>query len=153
MFTAYWQQSVLSSEVGSNDGKELTVSQSWYPTIFFHDLNRNQVVWEVFGAEQFIDIDKYRRVRVLTCEIWTEISREQYDEEKGKRDKFSRHEDYDDYVWRIAYKTYPERWAEREEQAPQVKKLNSYKLSFGKNKDLEITENVKLVEAYFHKSE
>lgn len=30
--------------------------------------------------------------------------------------------------------------------------LNSYKLTFGKNKNLEITENVKVVEAYKHKS-
>ena len=28
--------------------------------------------------------------------------------------------------------------------------LNSYKLTFGNNKDLEITENVKVVEAYKH---
>ena len=34
------------------------VSDCWYPTIYFYDLTLNKVVWEIFGAEVFIDIEK-----------------------------------------------------------------------------------------------
>ena len=41
---------------------------------------------------------------------------------------------------------------ERENQAPNVPTLNCYKLTFGVNKKLEITEKIKVVEAYAHNS-
>ena len=39
---------------------------------------------------------------------------------------------------------------EREDIAPSIPPLISYKLTFGDNKNLEFTESVKIVESYMH---
>ena len=45
---------------------ENAVEDNWYPSIFFHCLNKNRVVWEIFGAEVFIDVDKNENIIILT---------------------------------------------------------------------------------------
>ena len=55
------------------------MSDSWYPTIYFYDIESNQVVWEIFGAEQFININK-DGVTLLTNEIWNKLTGEKYKE-------------------------------------------------------------------------
>ena len=68
-------------------------------------------------------------------------------------DAFTRHEDHDNYIWKIRYGATadPDQLEVRREQAPSVPTLKNYKLTFGVNKNLEITEDVKVVEAYMHK--
>lgn len=83
------------------------VTECWYPTIFFHDLVENRIVWEIFGAEQFISVDSSKKVTVLTNEIWTEIKHDDYERRKDAEDDFSRHWDFDDYVWKVRYLTSP----------------------------------------------
>ena len=58
---------------------EVIVDRCWYPTIFFHDLEKRRIVWEIYGAEQFISINAGRKVSVLTCKIWTDQTKEEYD--------------------------------------------------------------------------
>ena len=41
-------------------------------------------------------------------------------------------------------------FSERKRRAPTIKTINSYKLTFGMNKTLEITERAKVVEAMMH---
>lgn len=143
------------------------VIKSSYPTIFFFDLDLNRTKWEIFGAEQFIDIDKQRRVSVLTNEIWTEentnmernfgVIGDGGDDEILNDDKEenlqSRHEKHDNYVWKVKFGTSvdPDKLRENKDgRALPVNTVNSYKLTFGLNKDLTITEHVKFVEAFSH---
>lgn len=75
VFTAYLQEEVYSKDqedFGGGDKTEPRVSECWYPTIFFFDLDRQRVVWEIFGAEKFIGMDKKKKVSVLTNEIWSD---------------------------------------------------------------------------------
>ena len=158
MLEARWSKDQQDGEEPPN------VTKSSYPTIFFFDLDQNRTVWEIFGAEKFISIDKFRRVYLLTNEIWTEENESSQKEdgeaeddaknEDQQEERVSRHEKYDNYIWRINYGTSidPDSYESMGNQssAIAVQTVNSYKLNFGKNKDLEITESVKLVDAYFH---
>ena len=51
------EKSGVSGSHTDIEAVENPVSECWYPTIFFFDLKKNKVVWEIFGAELFIDID------------------------------------------------------------------------------------------------
>ena len=129
------------------------VYDNWYPTIFFFDLQKNCVVWEIFGAEQFIKVDEKTNVYVLTNEVWTYLKEDDYEKLKEENpDDFTRHWEFDSYIWRIKYDTdpYGDELDDRLIKAPEVPTVNSYKLTFGNNKTLEITEGTKLVEAYMH---
>ena len=78
MFTAFLQEKYHSKE--AMDAEEANPSEeSWYPTIFFFDLKQNKVVWEIFGAEVFIGIDFFKKVTVLTNEIWIEIDSDEFE--------------------------------------------------------------------------
>ena len=124
----------------------------WYPSIFFYDLKGNKVDWEIYGAEIFISIDGNRKVTVLANEIWNYIKEDEYTDKRDADDEFTRHDEYDNQIWKLKYNTSPsiEELEWREFKAPKVQTLKNYKLSFGINKGLEITENVKVVEAYVH---
>ena len=138
------------------DESENQVRDCWYPTIFFYDLTLNKTVWEIFGAEVFIEIDKQKNVMVLTNEIWNEIDKEDYENlrqhDKWDVDEFSRHRDHDNHIWKVSYLSSPpeEELDIRLTEAPAVPTLDSWKLTFGQNNNLEITENVKVVEAHLH---
>ena len=76
VFSAYLQEKYTSKE---NEGiEENPAKKCWYPTIFFYDLRKDKVVWEIFGAEQFIHIDRKNRVTVLTNEVWIETTSQKY---------------------------------------------------------------------------
>ena len=40
--------------------------KNWYPSIFFHDLDANQVTWKIYGAEIFVCIEDQKTVTVIT---------------------------------------------------------------------------------------
>lgn len=85
MFTAYMQELYPSKLAANLDASvENKVVDSWYPTIFFYDLTKNRVVWEIFGAEVFIEIDMFKKVKVLTNEIWIELNKEQYNQKESE---------------------------------------------------------------------
>ena len=52
--------------------------KNWYPSIFFFDLDRNQLTWQIQGAEIFVNIDKEKNVTILTNEIWGKCTLEMY---------------------------------------------------------------------------
>ena len=54
VFTAYMQEEAYSKDLSPDSNDAPNVSDCWYPTIFFYDLELNKVVWEIFGAEKFI---------------------------------------------------------------------------------------------------
>ena len=78
VFTAYLMQNFVSSQHEEAVCK-LVDEPCWYPTIFFHDFDQQRIVWEIFGAEQFVDIDSHNKVSVLTNEIWTRLSKDEYE--------------------------------------------------------------------------
>ena len=76
VFTAYMAERFMSKE--SEDIEDNPVEPCWYPTIFFYDLRKDKVVWEIFGAELFIQIDKKLKVTVLINEVWKESTEDKY---------------------------------------------------------------------------
>ena len=150
VFTAYLHEKFYSKEyVGGKN----PVTESWFPTMFFYNLHEDKVEWEIFGAEQFVAIDSFKKVTVLTNEIWNEINRDEYQALKdADPDNFTRHWEYDNFVWQLSYNSSPpqEELIGRFLKAPEVPTLHAYKLTFGINKKLEITQKVKLVEAHLH---
>ena len=158
VFTAYLMQNFVSCQHEGNVVK-IEDEPCWYPTIFFHDLDQQKIVWEIFGAEQFIHIDKNNKVSVLTNEIWTVLDKEAYETEvvEAGEENFTRHDEYDNYFWKIRYQTNPDMdqldLEYRQERAPQVQTASNFKLTFGLNKDLEITEKAKVVDTILHSDE
>ena len=97
------------------------VTDSWYPTTYFYDVYRQRVVWEIFGASQFISKDK-QSVTVLTNEVWSKITKEQFIE--LKRDEgaaFSRHNHFSSYIKNMTFgaKTNEEDLENVQHQAPE----------------------------------
>ena len=85
VFTAYLQEKFSSKERQESqicDDKENEVTKNWYPTIFFYDLDKNQVVWEIFGSDLFIKITKQNTVFVFTNEFWQKINEKDYNLKK-----------------------------------------------------------------------
>jgi hypothetical protein len=54
VFTAYKRQKFSSSEV-EDENRANAIKDISYPTIFFHDIEANEIKWEIFGGELFID--------------------------------------------------------------------------------------------------
>lgn len=69
------QDDLDQPDFGDNAEDRIKVEGSYYPTVFFHDLDKQRIVWEIFGAEMFININK-NKVCVLTSEIWTDQTKE-----------------------------------------------------------------------------
>ena len=89
VFTAYLQEKFSSKERQESqicDDKENEVTKNWYPTIFFYDLDKNQVVWEIFGSDLFIKITKQNTVFVFTNEFWQKINKKDYNMMKESDD-------------------------------------------------------------------
>ena len=134
------------------------MGECWYPTTFFYDLEQNCTIWEIFGAEQFIRI-KNKRVNYLTNDMWRMISKEEYDVKvaafQSENKHYSRHLDYFDRFQEVSYMVSPSEseLEERHDKAPELVVRSDYRLKFGSNKDLEITEGIKVVEAYIHEGE
>ena len=82
--------------------------ESWYPSIFFHDLDKNETTWQIHGAEIFVSIDEehYKSyVKIITNEIWSKINQEQYETMvKQSSNEFSRHTEYNNYMIKLHYK-------------------------------------------------
>lgn len=83
--------------------------KSWYPSVFFHDLDRNETTWQIPGAEIFVSIEQkvlkgeeQSYVTVLTNEIWSKLTQEEY-ERKQTSNEFSRHRDYNTYMIKLRY--------------------------------------------------
>ena len=89
---------------------------------------------------------------MLTNEIWTEITKDEYEMKVEKEEDFCRHWDYANWIWKASYNAQfnPNEISERANKAPSIPTQNSYRLGFGHNKKLEITESVKVVEAHLH---
>jgi len=51
--------------------------KSWYPSVFFFDLEKGMTVWEISGTEMFICIDK-AQVLVLRNDIWSQSTKQEY---------------------------------------------------------------------------
>ena len=84
---------------------------------------------------------------MLSNTVWAKLTEEEF-----KDLEESRHEDFDDQVWKMRFgsatsETNP---AKIREQPPLQPKVKTYKLTFGKNKNLAITENYKMVSAHSH---
>ena len=128
VFSAYLLQEKVSNEFREEEdfSRESSVEPCHYPTVFFYDLDKQRIVWEIFGAEMFINITK-SKVCVLTNEIWTDKSKEEYDTlvaEAGGEEEFNRHKGFGNYIWKIRYGTDPSAdklsYEERIDQAPSV---------------------------------
>ena len=160
VFTAFLREKFHSKDEHHHSNSfENTVSESWYPTIFFYDLEQNCTIWEIFGAEQFIRVSaskKGGKVKYLTNDLWTQSSKTVYEEQvqlcQQQRKQYSRHQDFFDRILEVSYMVSPSHigMASREESAPEIVTLKDYRLKCGLNKDLEITEGVKVVEAHAH---
>ena len=53
VFTAFFKEEFYSKDNDNDDEEHESnaVDKIWYPTIFFYDLDKNKVVWEIVGAE------------------------------------------------------------------------------------------------------
>ena len=61
-----------------NDSSGQKVKNNWYPTIYFHDLEKNQVTWKISGAMIFVSIDDQKNVTIIANEIWTELTEKEF---------------------------------------------------------------------------
>ena len=79
VFTAMKRQARSSGEIDDENDQSNEIRPIHYPTIFFHSLEQNAIVWEIFGGEIFIDVvpnedpEKPFDVYYLTNEIWQEV--------------------------------------------------------------------------------
>ena len=62
-----------------------------YPSIYFYNLIKHKVEWEILGAEVFICLNDQNDVLYLTNEAWTERGRD----ELGELDDLKADERYD----------------------------------------------------------
>ena len=97
VFTAY-----LYEESYGDKGKT-EVTDCWYPTVFFHDLEQNKIFWRVFGAEVFIQMTKNNKVFILSNRIWKKIDKKVYDELVDSSENFSRFQEFHSSVFEINY--------------------------------------------------
>ena len=94
---------------------------------------------------------------ILTNEMWSKMTQEEYQsllESKGSKD-FSRHEDYNNYLDVVSFGAQVRDYDRKldgtpEIKAPQTTSIKSYKLTFGKNKNLASTESSKIVSGHQH---
>ena len=108
------------------------------------------MIWENYGARIFIGLNEKLKAIFLTNQIWRKKNKQEYFEwvETGE----SRHAAFADYIEFVDYNTHPsaEQFENSLESVPDTAMTNVFKLTFGDNKNLEITENVKIIEAYRH---
>ena len=79
------------------------VTDCWYPTVFFHDLEQNRIFWRVFGAEVFIQMTKNNKAFILSNRIWKKIDKKTYDELVDSSENFSRFQEFHSSVFEINY--------------------------------------------------
>ena len=126
-----------------------TGAKNWYPSIHFHDLDRNESTWQIHGAEIFVNINQEltTKVTIITNEMWSSYSQQSYDEMKAKlysNDTFSiRHREYDSYMIKLKY-------GDPAEKELVMNQEDKTKLNFLNNDKLDITKNAKVLEAYSH---
>lgn len=98
VFTAFLLQ--MQPSHAYKPGTSNPVSKSWYPSIYFYDVKKGMIVWEIFGAEQFIDIcADTKEVKVLTNEIWHSKTKEEYERlMRNDGSTFTRHHDFLNYL-------------------------------------------------------
>ena len=89
IFTAYMLEGKTSSQLAwekeskekegkdtnddkeSNQSEDKEVKDSHFPTIYFYDLEKQKVEWEILGAEVFCSfIDNQKSVFYLTNPVW-----------------------------------------------------------------------------------
>lgn len=137
------------------------MSEQWYPTIFFYDLDAKRTVWEIFGSEVFIQITNQKTVYALTNEFWQKIRKSTYDQMKENDEKgFSVHESYypscstriNDVIHVMIYMVSPnaQMIEDRDQISPRGPSLTDFKFKYGLNNNLKITEKAKVVEARMH---
>ena len=64
-------------------------------------------VWEISGTEMFICIDK-AQVLVLRNDIWSQSTKQEYEEQRSEFPDFSRHSSKGDFLEWMKFGTYPE---------------------------------------------
>ena len=89
---------------------------------------------------------------LLTNEVWERGSEEKLLEMAQKEE--SRHEKYDSWVWKMRFNAPSsddvDSFQEMQQRLPEQTVAQKYKLTFGKNKNLAMTENYKVVSAHLH---
>ena len=74
------------------------VKQSWYPNVYFYDVEAKKVAWEVLGFDQFLAI-RNNKCTFLKNEIWSKINRKQYQKLKKEHGAhFTRNKDFYSYI-------------------------------------------------------
>ena len=62
------------------------------------------MTWQVYGAEVFVGLDDSKDVIIVTNEIWSKLTHQEYEAKMNESpDGFSRHKDYDNYHMKIRY--------------------------------------------------
>ena len=57
------------------------VLDSWYPSVYFHAVPYNRIVWKVYGAEAFIDLNIGQKlVYFLGNRIWCKVTKSEFEE-------------------------------------------------------------------------
>ena len=103
MFTAYLLEQSPSFVARDMEHKDNPVRPNWYPSIYFFDLDSQRVSWEIYGAEQFISIEK-NVVMFLANDIWKKMDGKTF-KKLGSEKTFSRHQDYYSYVRKMKFGT------------------------------------------------
>ena len=61
-----------------NDSSGKAGESNWYPSMYFYDLEKNVVSWQIYGAEIFVNIDDQNNVLIVTNEIWNKLTSDSY---------------------------------------------------------------------------
>ena len=134
---------------------------SWYPTIYFYDMEKGKIVWRIFGAEIFLKINHKQNAMVFSNRIWTKLNASEYGDLKEQDPEFSRFSEFSCCILEIEYMqreilsdfgvmAEEER---RDMRAPEVMVTSNYVLHFGLNKNLVATKECKIVEARMHNAD
>ena len=130
--------------------------ESWYPTVYFYDMEEGRIFWWVHGGEAFVKMTSKPRAMVLSNRIWTKLDEREYNDLVESDQDFSRFEHFASGVIEVDYMQSPimEGLFDTEplsrKSAPRVVTHSAYKLKFGLNKNLCLTEGCKVVEAHMH---
>ena len=46
--------------------------------MYFYDLEKNELTWQIYGAEIFVNIDDQNNVMIVTNEIWSQLTKTAY---------------------------------------------------------------------------
>ena len=92
----------------------------------------------------------------MTNEIWSKVSQDDYNKIlEAKNKEYNRHDDFDNYIHIISFYARVRDFDRKLDGTPEVKApettcVKSYKLTFGKNKNLAFTESTKVVSGHQH---